>query len=121
MGNYYPQSKVVSYLPDNLSEWKYEIIDAINYFQDFYADLMSNELPLLSTIFVLASKSKIEQPFKREQGKSAIDFWWWAVKRLVCSDEPTGGWIYGAWLYFADHIQTDVQTSVLISTHLIAG
>ena len=56
--------KVVSYLPDTtyLNE-NMKIIDAIRYFQDFYAQR-----------FAFASKSKIEQPFKREQGKSAIDF-----------------------------------------------
>ena len=67
--------KVVSYLPDTtyLNE-NMKIIDAINYFQDFYADFNVQRAYQLLNEFAFAAKSKIEQPFKREQGKSAIDF-----------------------------------------------
>ena len=67
--------KVVSYLPDTtyLNE-NMKIIDAIRYFQDFYADFNVQRAYQLLNDLHFAAKSEIEQPFKREQGKSAIDF-----------------------------------------------
>ena len=77
---------MVSYLLDTtyLNE-NMKIIDAINYFQDFMLILMSNELTNCSTICICI-QIKIEQPFKREQGKSAIDFGDEPVK-LTCMFE----------------------------------
>ena len=58
-----------TYLNENM-----KIIDAIRYFQIFYADFNVQRAYQLLNDLHFAAKSKIEQPFKREQGKNYIDF-----------------------------------------------
>ena len=115
--------KVVSYLPDTtyLNE-NMKIIDAIRYFQDFYADFnVQRAYPLLNDLH-LQPNQKLNSLSKGNKEKVQLILVMSREADLYVLDEPIGGVDPAARDYI---LRTIIQnrrpnSSVLISTHLIA-
>ena len=115
--------KVVSYLPDTtyLSE-NMKIIDAIRYFQDFYADFNVQRAYQLLNDLHLHPNQKLNSLSKGNKEKVQLILVMSREADLYVLDEPIGGVDPAARDYI---LRTIIQnrrpnSSVLISTHLIA-
>ena len=115
--------KVVSYLPDTtyLNE-DMKIIDAINYFQDFYADFNVQRAYQLLNDLHLHPNQKLNSLSKGNKEKVQLILVMSREADLYVLDEPIGGVDPAARDYI---LRTIIQnrrpnSSVLISTHLIA-
>lgn len=115
--------KVVSYLPDTtyLNE-NMKIIDAINYFQDFYADFNVQRAYQLLNDLHLHPNQKLNSLSKGNKEKVQLILVMSREADLYVLDEPIGGVDPAARDYI---LLTIIQnrrpnSSVLISTHLIA-
>ena len=115
--------KVVSYLPDTtyLSE-NMKIIDAIRYFQDFYADFNVQRAYQLLNDLHLQPNQKLNSLSKGNKEKVQLILVMSREADLYVLDEPIGGVDPAARDYI---LRTIIQnrrpnSSVLISTHLIA-
>ena len=115
--------KVVSYLPDTtyLNE-NMKIIDAINYFQDFYADFNVQRAYQLLNDLHLHPNQKLNSLSKGNKEKVQLILVMSREADLYVLDEPIGGVAPAARDYI---LRTIIQnrrqnSSVLISTHLIA-
>lgn len=115
--------KVVSYLPDTtyLNE-NMKIVDAICYFQDFYADFnVQRAYQLLNDLHLLPNQ-KLNSLSKGNKEKVQLILVMSREADLYVLDEPIGGVDPAARDYI---LRTIIQnrrpnSSVLISTHLIA-
>ena len=115
--------KVVSYLPDTtyLNE-NMKIVDAIRYFQDFYADFnVQRAYQLLNDLHLLPNQ-KLTSLSKGNKEKVQLILVMSREADLYVLDEPIGGVDPAARDYI---LRTIIQnrrpnSSVLISTHLIA-
>ena len=115
--------KVVSYLPDTtyLNE-NMKIVDAIRYFQDFYADFnVQLAYQLLNDLHLLPNQ-KLNSLSKGNKEKVQLILVMSREADLYVLDEPIGGVDPAARDYI---LRTIIQnrrpnSSVLISTHLIA-
>ena len=115
--------KVVSYLPD--TTYLYEnmkIIDAIRYFQDFYADFNVQRAYQLLNDLHLQPNQKLNSLSKGNKEKVQLILVMSREADLYVLDEPIGGVDPAARDYI---LRTIIQnrrpnSSVLISTHLIA-
>ena len=115
--------KVVSYLPDTtyLNE-NMKIVDAIRYFQDFYADInVQRAYQLLNDLHLLPNQ-KLNSLSKGNKEKVQLILVMSREADLYVLDEPIGGVDPAARDYI---LRTIIQnrrpnSSVLISTHLIA-
>ena len=115
--------KVVSYLPDTtyLNE-NMKIVDAIRYFQDFYADFnVQRAYQLLHDLHLLPNQ-KLNSLSKGNKEKVQLILVMSREADLYVLDEPIGGVDPAARDYI---LRTIIQnrrpnSSVLISTHLIA-
>ena len=115
--------KVVSYLPDTtyLNE-NMKIVDAIRYFQDFYADFnVQRAYQLLNDLHLLPNQ-KLNSLSKGNKEKMQLILVMSREADLYVLDEPIGGVDPAARDYI---LRTIIQnrrpnSSVLISTHLIA-
>lgn len=115
--------KVVSYLPDTtyLSE-NIKIVDAIRYFQDFYADFNVQRAYQLLNDLHLHPNQKLNSLSKGNKEKVQLILVMSREADLYVLDEPIGGVDPAARDYI---LRTIIQnrrpnSSVLISTHLIA-
>ena len=115
--------KVVSYLPDTtyLNE-NMKIIDAINYFQDFYADFNVQRAYQLLNDLHLHPNQKLNSLSKGNKEKVQLILVMSREADLYILDEPIGGVDPAARDYI---LRTIIQnrrpnSSVLLSTHLIA-
>ena len=115
--------KVVSYLPDTtyLNE-NMKIIDAINYFQDFYVDFNVQRAYQLLNDLHLHPNQKLNSLSKGNKEKVQLILLMSRKADLYVLDEPIGGVDPAARDYI---LRTIIQnrrpnSSVLISTHLIA-
>lgn len=115
--------KVVSYLPDTtyLNE-NMKIIDAIRYFQDFYADFNVQRAYQLLNDLHLQPNQKLNSLSKGNKEKVQLILVMSREADLYVLDEPIGGVDPVARDYI---LRTIIQnrrpnSSVLISTHLIA-
>ena len=115
--------KVVSYLPDTtyLNE-NMKIIDAIRYFQDFYADFNVQRAYQLLNDLHLHPTQKLNTLSKGNKEKVQLILVMSREADLYVLDEPIGGVDPAARDYI---LRTIIQnrrpnSSVLISTHLIA-
>ena len=115
--------KVVSYLPDTtyLNE-NMKIIDAIRYFQDFYADFNVQRAYQLLNDLHLQPNQKLNSLSKGNNEKVQLILVMSREADLYVLDEPIGGVDPAARDYI---LRTIIQnrrpnSSVLISTHLIA-
>ena len=115
--------KVVSYLPDTtyLNE-NMKIIDAIRYFQDFYADFNVQRAYQLLNDLHLHPNQKLNSLSKGNKEKVQLILGMSREADLYVLDEPIGGVDPAARDYI---LRTIIQnrrpnSSVLISTHLIA-
>ena len=115
--------KVVSYLPDTtyLKE-KMKIVDAIRYFQDFYADFNVQRAYQLLNDLHLHPNQKLNSLSKGNKEKVQLILVMSREADLYVLDEPIGGVDPAARDYI---LRTIIQnrrpnSSVLISTHLIA-
>ena len=115
--------KVVSYLPDTtyLNE-NMKIVDAINYFQDFYADFNVQRAYQLLNDLHLHPNQKLNSLSKGNKEKVQLILVMSREADLYVLDEPIGGVDPAARDYI---LRTIIQnrrpnSSVLISTHLIA-
>lgn len=115
--------KVVSYLPDTtyLDE-NMKIIDAISYFQDFYADFNVQRAYQLLNDLHLHPNQKLNSLSKGNKEKVQLILVMSREADLYVLDEPIGGVDPAARDYI---LRTIIQnrrpnSSVLISTHLIA-
>ena len=115
--------KVVSYLPDTtyLNE-NMKIIDAIRYFQDFYADFNVQRAYQLLNDLHLQPNQKLNRLSKGNKEKVQLILVMSREADLYVLDEPIGGVDPAARDYI---LRTIIQnrrpnSSVLISTHLIA-
>ena len=115
--------KVVSYLPDTtyLNE-NMKIIDAISYFQDFYADFNVQRAYQLLNDLHLHPNQKLNSLSKGNKEKVQLILVMSREADLYVLDEPIGGVDPAARDYI---LRTIIQnrrpnSSVLISTHLIA-
>ena len=115
--------KVVSYLPDTtyLNE-NMKIIDAIRYFQDFYADFNVQRAYQLLNDLHLHPNQKLNTLSKGNKEKVQLILVMSREADLYVLDEPIGGVDPAARDYI---LRTIIQnrrpnSSVLISTHLIA-
>ena len=115
--------KVVSYLPDTtyLNE-NMKIIDAIRYFQDFYADFNVQRAHQLLNDLHLQPNQKLNSLSKGNKEKVQLILVMSREADLYVLDEPIGGVDPAARDYI---LRTIIQnrrpnSSVLISTHLIA-
>ena len=115
--------KVVSYLPDTtyLNE-NMKIIDAIRYFQDFYADFNVQRAYQLLNDLHLQPNQKLSSLSKGNKEKVQLILVMSREADLYVLDEPIGGVDPAARDYI---LRTIIQnrrpnSSVLISTHLIA-
>lgn len=115
--------KVVSYLPDTtyLNE-NMKIIDAINYFQDFYSDFNVQRAYQLLNDLHLHPNQKLNSLSKGNKEKVQLILVMSREADLYVLDEPIGGVDPAARDYI---LRTIIQnrrpnSSVLISTHLIA-
>ena len=116
-------NKVVSYLPDTtyLNE-NMKIVDAINYFQDFYADFNVQRAYQLLNDLHLQPNQKLNSLSKGNKEKVQLILVMSREADLYVLDEPIGGVDPAARDYI---LRTIIQnrrpnSSVLISTHLIA-
>ena len=115
--------KVVSYLPDTtyLNE-NMKIVDAIRYFQDFYADFnVQRAYQLLNDLHLLPNQ-KLNSLSKGNKEKVQLILVMSREADLYVLDEPIGGVDPAARDYI---LRTIIQnrrpnSSVLISTHLIS-
>lgn len=115
--------KVVSYLPDTtyLNE-NMKIVDAIRYFQDFYADFnVQRAYQLLNDLHLLPNQ-KLNSLSKGNKEKVQLILVMSREADLYVLDEPIGGVDPAARDYI---LRTIIQnrrpnSAVLISTHLIA-
>lgn len=115
--------KVVSYLPDTtyLNE-NMKIVDAIRYFQDFYADFnVQRAYQLLNDLHLLPNQ-KLNSLSKGNKEKVQLILVMSREADLYVLDEPIGGVDPATRDYI---LRTIIQnrrpnSSVLISTHLIA-
>ena len=115
--------KVVSYLPDTtyLNE-NMKIVDAIRYFQDFYADFNVQRAYQLLNDLHLNPNQKLNSLSKGNKEKVQLILVMSREADLYVLDEPIGGVDPAARDYI---LRTIIQnrrpnSSVLISTHLIA-
>ena len=115
--------KVVSYLPDTtyLNE-NMKIVDAIRYFQDFYADFNVQRAYQLLNDLHLQPNQKLNSLSKGNKEKVQLILVMSREADLYVLDEPIGGVDPAARDYI---LRTIIQnrrpnSSVLISTHLIA-
>ena len=115
--------KVVSYLPDTtyLNE-NMKIIDAIRYFQDFYADFNVQRAYQLLNDLHLHPNQKLNSLSKGNKEKVQLILVMSREADLYVLDEPIGGVDPAARDYI---LRTIIQnrrpnSSVLISTHLIS-
>lgn len=115
--------KVVSYLPDTtyLNE-NMKIVDAITYFQDFYADFNVQRAYQLLNDLHLQPNQKLNSLSKGNKEKVQLILVMSREADLYVLDEPIGGVDPAARDYI---LRTIIQnrrpnSSVLISTHLIA-
>ena len=115
--------KVVSYLPDTtyLNE-NMKIVDAIRYFQDFYADFNVQRAYQLLNDLHLQPNQKLNSLSKGNKEKVQLILVMSRDADLYVLDEPIGGVDPAARDYI---LRTIIQnrrpnSSVLISTHLIA-
>ena len=115
--------KVVSYLPDTtyLNE-NMKIIDAIRYFQDFYADFNVQRAYQLLNDLHLQPNQKLNSLSKGNKEKVQLILVMSREADLYVLDEPIGGVDPAARDYI---LRTIIQnrrpnSSVLISTHLIS-
>ena len=115
--------KVVSYLPDTtyLNE-NMKIVDAIRYFQDFYADFNVQRAYQLLNDLHLHPNQKLNNLSKGNKEKVQLILVMSREADLYVLDEPIGGVDPAARDYI---LRTIIQnrrpnSSVLISTHLIA-
>ena len=115
--------KVVSYLPDTtyLNE-NMKIIDAIRYFQDFYADFNVQRAYQLLNDLHLQPNQKLNSLSKGNKEKVQLILVMSREADLYVLDEPIGGVDPAARDYI---LRTIIQnrrpnSSVLLSTHLIA-
>ena len=115
--------KVVSYLPDTtyLND-NMKIIDAIRYFQDFYADFNVQRAYQLLNDLHLQPNQKLNSLSKGNKEKVQLILVMSREADLYVLDEPIGGVDPAARDYI---LRTIIQnrrpnSSVLISTHLIA-
>ena len=115
--------KAVSYLPDTtyLNE-NMKIIDAIRYFQDFYADFNVQRAYQLLNDLHLQPNQKLNSLSKGNKEKVQLILVMSREADLYVLDEPIGGVDPAARDYI---LRTIIQnrrpnSSVLISTHLIA-
>lgn len=115
--------KVVSYLPDTtyLNE-NMKIVDAIRYFQDFYADFNVQRAYQLLNDLHLHPNQKLNSLSKGNKEKVQLILVMSREADLYVLDEPIGGVDPAARDYI---LRTIIQnrrpnSSVLISTHLIA-
>ena len=115
--------KVVSYLPDTtyLNE-NMKIVDAISYFQDFYADFNVQRAYQLLNDLHLHPNQKLNSLSKGNKEKVQLILVMSREADLYVLDEPIGGVDPAARDYI---LRTIIQnrrpnSSVLISTHLIA-
>ena len=115
--------KVVSYLPDTtyLNE-NMKIVDAITYFQDFYADFNVQRAYQLLNDLHLHPNQKLNSLSKGNKEKVQLILVMSREADLYVLDEPIGGVDPAARDYI---LRTIIQnrrpnSSVLISTHLIA-
>ena len=115
--------KVVSYLPDTtyLNE-NMKIIDAIRYFQDFYADFNVQRAYQLLNDLHLHPNQKLNSLSKGNKEKVQLILVMSREADLYVLDEPIGGVDPAARDYILRTIiqNTRPNPSVLISTHLIA-
>lgn len=115
--------KVVSYLPDAtyLNE-NMKIVDAVSYFQDFYADFNVQRAYQLLNDLHLHPNQKLNSLSKGNKEKVQLILVMSREADLYVLDEPIGGVDPAARDYI---LRTIIQnrrpnSSVLISTHLIA-
>ncbi|AEH55277.1 ABC transporter ATP-binding protein [Streptococcus parasanguinis] len=115
--------KVVSYLPDTtyLNE-NMKIIDAIRYFQDFYADFNVQRAYQLLNDLHLQPNQKLNSLSKGNKEKVQLILVMSREADLYVLDEPIGGVDPAARDYILRTIIQNrrLNSSVLISTHLIA-
>ncbi|MBS6718158.1 MAG: ABC transporter ATP-binding protein, partial [Streptococcus parasanguinis] len=115
--------KVVSYLPDTtyLNE-NMKIIDAINYFQDFYADFNVQRAYQLLNDLHLHPNQKLNSLSKGNKEKVQLILVMSREARLYVLDEPIGGVDPAARDYILNTIINNYSptSTVLISTHLIS-
>lgn len=115
--------KVVSYLPDTTYlNGNMKIVDAITYFQDFYADFNVQRAYQLLNDLHLHPNQKLNSLSKGNKEKVQLILVMSREADLYVLDEPIGGVDPAARDYI---LRTIIQnrrpnSSVLISTHLIA-
>lgn len=113
---------VTAYLPERtyLPEWM-KAKDAIDYFQDFFADFDKVKAMDMLTRFHLDPNQKIKTMSKGMQEKLQLLIVMSRAAKLYCLDEPLGGVDPATRSAILDVIMNNYadKSTVLISTHLI--
>ncbi len=113
---------VTAYLPERtyLPEWM-KAKDAIDYFQDFFADFDKVKAMDMLTRFRLDPNQKIKTMSKGMQEKLQLLIVMSRAAKLYCLDEPLGGVDPATRSAILDVIMNNYadKSTVLISTHLI--
>ena len=125
VGGYKPgvESKsMVAYLPEKtyLADWM-RPIDAINYFDDFFADFDKEKALKMMEHFNLPMKQKAKTMSKGMQEKLQLLLVMSRKAKLYILDEPLGGVDPAARSFILDTIMNNYSknSTVLLSTHLI--
>ncbi len=113
---------MVAYLPEKtyLADWM-RPIDAINYFDDFFADFDKEKALQMMQHFNLPMKQKAKTMSKGMQEKLQLLLVMSRNARLYILDEPLGGVDPAARSFILDTIMNNYSknSTVLLSTHLI--
>lgn len=113
---------ITSFLPDQSSIHKWmRCIDAVDYFNDFFADFDKNKAMEMISRFGLDPKQKARTLSKGQQEKLLLSLTMSRASQLYILDEPMGGVdpaTRAAILQFIMENYTQKST-LLISTHLI--
>ncbi len=125
IGGYAPgieTKSIVSYLPEKtyLAKWM-RPIDAINYFDDFYADFDRKKALEMMEHFNLPLKQKAKSMSKGMQEKLQLLLVMSRKAQLYVLDEPLGGIDAAARSFILDTLVENFSkdSTVLISTHQI--
>ncbi|MDD3340192.1 MAG: ABC transporter ATP-binding protein [Lachnospiraceae bacterium] len=114
---------MVSYLPERsyLGDWMY-VVDALNFFRDFYADFDYSRAKDMLEKLNIGIKDRIKSMSKGTKEKLQLILVMSRRARLYCLDEPIAGVDPAARDYILSTIinNYDEQATILISTHLIA-
>lgn len=118
-----PETKsIVSYLPERtyLNNWM-TISDAIEYFQDFYADFRPERAMRMMESLHIDPKKTLGAMSKGTREKVQLILVMSRAARLYLLDEPIGGVDPAARDYILNTILNNYETdsTILISTHLI--